>query len=110
MDYDNEGSSGPSSIIPSDLRSLRACLSCFLVKTTDQFIKDGCENCTHLDMRNDKARVNECTSTSFEGLIGMMNPDESWVARWQGIKRSKKGVYAIAVYGDMGESTRKGGH
>ncbi|TMW39902.1 hypothetical protein DOY81_015018 [Sarcophaga bullata] len=31
--------------IPKDLRGLRACLVCSLVKTFDQFEYDGCDNC-----------------------------------------------------------------
>ena len=31
--------------VPNNLRHLRACLLCSLVKTFDQFEMDGCDNC-----------------------------------------------------------------
>jgi transcription elongation factor SPT4 len=101
-DHDDEVSK-PSSqgIVPKNVRNLRACIRCGLIKTYDQFMEYGCENCPHLEMKTGKRRVEDCTSTSFEGMIALTNPEKSWVARWQGITRKCKGVYAIAVYGDL---------
>jgi transcription elongation factor SPT4 len=39
-------------------------------------------------MRGSSDRVAECTSMMYDGLIAMVEPSESWVARWQRI-----GVY-----------------
>ena len=36
-------------------------------------------------MRGSAERVSECTSTMYDGMIAMMEPTESWVARWQRI-------------------------
>jgi len=36
-------------------------------------------------MRGSHERVAECTSTIYDGMIAMMEPEESWVARWQRI-------------------------
>lgn len=53
-------------IIPKDLRSLRACLYCSLVKSFEQFESDGCENCEgFLMMKNDSDKVYECTRFKF---------------------------------------------
>ena len=30
-----------------------------------------------------------------------MKPEESWVARWEGINRSLPGVYAMSMVGEM---------
>jgi len=35
---------------PNALRGIRACKRCGLLKTLDQFINEGCENCPFLDM------------------------------------------------------------
>ena len=44
--------------IPKDLRGLRACLSCSLIKTMEQFESDGCDNCdSFLHMRDNKDNV-----------------------------------------------------
>jgi transcription elongation factor SPT4 len=36
-------------------------------------------------MRGQPERVAECTSINFDGMIAMMDPDQSWVAKWQRI-------------------------
>lgn len=36
-------------------------------------------------MRGSPERVAECTSINFDGMIAMMDPDGSWVAKWQRI-------------------------
>ena len=59
--------SNPHKIVPPSVRHLRACLNCKLIKNIEQFEKYGCENCPQLDMKNDKQKVLESTSTSFEG-------------------------------------------
>ena len=44
--------------IPKDLRGLRACLSCSLIKTMEQFESDGCDNCdSFLHMRDNRDNV-----------------------------------------------------
>ena len=35
---------------PSASRGIRACMRCGILKTVDQFISDGCENCPFLEM------------------------------------------------------------
>jgi transcription elongation factor SPT4 len=71
-------------IIPlENVRKLRACMLCSLIKSVDQFLKFGCENCESLLMlQGDQERVQDCTSPNFEGTIGMINPGGSWVAKW----------------------------
>ncbi|XP_062341320.1 transcription elongation factor SPT4 isoform X2 [Osmerus eperlanus] len=72
--------------VPKDLRHQRACLLCSLVKTIDQFEYDGCDNCeSYLQMKGNREMVYECTSSSFDGVIAMMSPEDSWVAKWQRI-------------------------
>jgi transcription elongation factor SPT4 len=117
-EYDDEDV-GPrhvsaSEVVPSNMRTLRACITCGLIKSTEQFYATGCENCPHLRIHEEKKRVDDFTSTSFEGytfitkkltsrMVALTNPEKSWVANWQGITKKSKGVYAIAVYGDIPE-------
>ena len=35
---------------PSSLRGIRACKRCGILKTMEQFVNEGCENCPFLDM------------------------------------------------------------
>jgi len=92
-------------IVPADLKNLRACLFCSLVKTAQQFEMFGCENCPFLEMEEDKDKVNNLTSASFEGLIAMMKPEDSWVAKWQRLRSGgrpfHRGIYAISVHGRL---------
>ncbi|BES95992.1 Transcription elongation factor [Nesidiocoris tenuis] len=88
--------------IPQDLKSLRACLYCSLIKSFDHFEFDGCENCDEfLRMKNNRDRVYECTSSNFDGMIALMSPEDSWAAKWQRINRLNKGIYAISVAGRL---------
>jgi len=88
--------------IPKELRGLRACLVCSMVKTIDQFERDGCDNCEKfLHIKNDREFVMTCTSSNFDGVIAMVNPDDSWVARWQRIDKLKPGCYAVSVSGQL---------
>uniref|UniRef100_A0A6B2LT88 Spt4/RpoE2 zinc finger domain-containing protein n=1 Tax=Arcella intermedia TaxID=1963864 RepID=A0A6B2LT88_9EUKA len=82
---------------------LRACMGCGLVKETRQFQKFGCNNCTFLKIHGDGDRLESCTTTNFSGLISMMKPERSWVARWQRMRPNLvPGCYAVTVQGRLG--------
>uniref|UniRef100_A0A914VEF2 Transcription elongation factor SPT4 n=1 Tax=Plectus sambesii TaxID=2011161 RepID=A0A914VEF2_9BILA len=88
--------------VPRDLRNLRACLLCSMVKSFDQFESDGCDNCErYLGLKGDRDKVYECTSANFDGMIAATQPDDSWVCKWQKINRKTKGMYAISVSGSL---------
>ena len=87
--------------LPDELKALKACLSCSLVKTYTQFYNKGCDNCIFLKMTNDPKKVKSCTTSYFEGLIGLVEPQNSWVAKWQRIVQMKPGMYAIQVSGTL---------
>ena len=87
--------------IPSEMKRLRACKRCALIKTVDQFYDDGCENCPFLRLENNLGKVMECTSAYFEGMIALVNPQGSWVAKWQRIVTNVPGLYAIEVLGEL---------
>jgi hypothetical protein len=36
--------------VPTSMKGIRACKRCGLLKTVDQFINEGCENCPFLEM------------------------------------------------------------
>jgi len=87
--------------IPQSMSGLRACLGCSLIKTFEQFVDSGCENCSFLEMEETPQRVHECTTAYFEGMIAFANPDNSWVGRWQQISSFLPGLYAIQVVGEL---------
>eukprot|EP00057_Strongylocentrotus_purpuratus_P028194 XP_011682668.1 PREDICTED: transcription elongation factor SPT4-A [Strongylocentrotus purpuratus] len=89
-------------VVPTGMRGLRACLVCSLIKTADQFEVDGCDNCAEfLQMKNNRDMVFDCTSPTFDGLISLMSPEDSWVAKWQRVNRCVKGCYAVSVTGEL---------
>ncbi|XP_068923521.1 transcription elongation factor SPT4 isoform X2 [Petaurus breviceps papuanus] len=77
--------------VPKDLRHLRACLLCSLVKTIDQFEYDGCDNCdSYLQMKGNREMVYDCTSSSFDGYL------QAWslcsVSHWPPASRNCSGT------------------
>uniref|UniRef100_A0A2K6C2F3 Spt4/RpoE2 zinc finger domain-containing protein n=1 Tax=Macaca nemestrina TaxID=9545 RepID=A0A2K6C2F3_MACNE len=70
-------------MVPKDLRHLWACL-------LYQFECDGFDSCN---------MAYDSTSSSFDGIIVMMSPEDSWVSKWQRVSDFKPGVYAVSVTG-----------
>ena len=87
--------------VPNNIRSIRACKRCGLLKTTEQFLEFGCENCPFLSMADDMVQVNKCTTAFFEGQAAIMDPRESWAAKWIRVDGYLPGVYAIQVTGQL---------
>mmetsp|Transcript_4937 Transcript_4937/g.8151 ORF Transcript_4937/g.8151 Transcript_4937/m.8151 type:complete len:125 (-) Transcript_4937:182-556(-) len=87
--------------IPVDFKGLRCCLRCSLLKSYEQFYENGCENCAFLNLGQSKRNIDQCTSTYFEGVISMLDPRGSWVARWQRIDNCVPGMYAVEVIGEL---------
>eukprot|EP00900_Chrysochromulina_parva_P022942 jgi/Chrpa1/5281/Chrysochromulina_OHIO_Genome00006718-RA len=78
-------------VVPLGDKKLRACL----------FFREGNDNVPCLSMAGDREMVYECTSANFDGMVAMMKPHESWVARWQGITNWVPGCYALRVKGTL---------
>jgi transcription elongation factor SPT4 len=87
--------------VPSNLKTVRACKRCGLLKSQEQFYDDGCENCPFLDMADNMERVNSCTTAFFEGHAAVMDPRQSWAAKWIRVDNYFPGVYAITVTGQL---------
>jgi len=83
-------------VIPNSYKKLRACKTCRLVKSDDQFLKDGCDNCQDYDY-GDMDSLGEHTTANFSGMIAMMMARDSWVARWNKLGAGVPGVYAVQV-------------
>lgn len=63
--------------------------------------KQGCENCPFLDMIDNPERANICTSAFYEGSAALMDPRESWTAKWIRVDAYLPGVYAISITGNF---------
>ena len=87
--------------VPTELKGLRACMRCGIIKTLNQFLENGCDNCPFLNMEGDFQRLNQCTTAFFEGQVAVMDPGESWTAKWLRIDQHLPGVYAISITGEL---------
>jgi transcription elongation factor SPT4 len=106
---------------------LRACLRCQFVQSPRDFHLKGCPNCEPVlevsaamlvapcgpgvhsttfllftlcrqQMQGSQDRVAECTTSNFDGMISMLRPDESWVAKWQRIGEFPLPTHTIHAY------------
>ena len=82
------------------MSSERACMLCGIVQTTNEFNRNGCPNCQGIFEEAGVSAI-ECTSPSFEGLVGMCKPTKSWVAKWLSVDMNIPGMYAIKVDGRL---------
>ncbi|EEC48616.1 predicted protein [Phaeodactylum tricornutum CCAP 1055/1] len=87
--------------VPTNLKAVRACKRCGILKTPEQFLDDGCENCPFLHMADDMQQVNKCTTAFYEGQAAVMDPRDSWAAKWIRVDAYLPGVYAITVTGNF---------
>ncbi|KAJ9447292.1 Transcription elongation factor SPT4 [Diplonema papillatum] len=89
-----------------DNRKLRACLRCKMLKTLDQYVEQGCNNCApYTDPTNERANPVDCvlknTTTNFEGMVCICtgSRQDSWVCRWQDLCHASlaPGAYAVTL-------------
>lgn len=74
----------------------------------DQFDEEGCDNCDELlHLKGNRDKVFECTSANFDGMVALMDPSDSWVARWQRIDNQVRGMYAVSVSGELSEQIKR---
>lgn len=77
-------------IQPKELKKLRACTKCKLIKTESQWLSERmCENCG--DFREDNITSN------FKGLLIFTDPKHSWAAKWLINQDIYPGMYCISV-------------
>ncbi len=36
-----------------------------------------------IQLKGDEEKIKECTSIKYDGVIALLKPEESWVAKWQ---------------------------
>ncbi|RDB15458.1 Transcription elongation factor SPT4 [Hypsizygus marmoreus] len=92
--------------IPTQARSkqLRACLLCSIIQLPVDYRKHGCPNCEEImQMKQNSERIASCTTTYFDGVIAVIDPENSWVARWQRTSKYVRGMYAVRVKGRIPE-------
>lgn len=100
----SNGKVEPHYNLPHQTRSLRACMVCTIVLPQSTFVQSGCPNCeSALELTGSPDAVNECTSSNFNGTLALMNPERSWVGKWQRLEGYVPGIYAVQVIGTLPE-------
>ncbi|KAF8823030.1 transcription elongation factor SPT4 [Cardiosporidium cionae] len=79
----------------------RACNSCKIILSEQQFYDSGCPNCPNLEMDRDRHAVLTSTSANFTGMIAVMKPRDSWVAKYNKLTATVPGCYALSVVGEI---------
>ncbi|KAG7562871.1 hypothetical protein FFLO_01700 [Filobasidium floriforme] len=78
----------------------RACLVCSYVQPSPDWMARGCPNCEAIvRVAGSQDQIKKCTSIQFDGVIAVLRPKESWVARWQRNVNHVPGLYAVRVIG-----------
>ncbi|KAI9887683.1 MAG: hypothetical protein M1823_000547 [Watsoniomyces obsoletus] len=86
-------------------RNLRACMLCGILKLQQEFLNQGCPNCEeYLEYRGHADAIDDCTSQVWEGMLLLIDPAKSWVARFTRLNRYMPGSYAVKVDGSLPES------
>jgi len=52
-----------------------------------------------LEMKGSPDRIGACTTAYFDGIVSVIDPEASWVARWQRTSKYVRGMYAVRVKG-----------
>ncbi|GBE78949.1 Transcription elongation factor spt4 [Sparassis crispa] len=52
-----------------------------------------------MQMKGYPDRIQACTTTHFDGVVAIIEPETSWVARWQRVSKYARGMYAARVKG-----------
>jgi len=56
-----------------------------------------------MQLKGSEERVQTCTTHNFDGIIAIIDPETSWVARWQRTSKYVRGMYAVRVKGRIPE-------
>ena len=88
-------------IIPKKPKELVACRACMLVKAFGSFKQKGCENCPWIKDLPGGQQTQSWTTSRFEGVVGMLNSERSWVAKWQKQPHFRAGLYALEIFEDL---------
>lgn len=73
--------------VPDSERQLLACNMCSIILSKAQWDKMDCPNaCSHPD-----------PTPYFKGMISLLAPSGSWVARFNNLKGRAPGIYAMQV-------------
>ena len=77
-------------------------MRCSLILSTSQWNSskyDYCPNCKYAQE----------TTTEFTGMISLIMPTQSWVARYNQLENRMPGIYAIKIHEDVEDEPQEAG-
>ncbi|KAI0884453.1 transcription elongation factor spt-4 [Annulohypoxylon maeteangense] len=88
-------------------RYARACMVCSIIMTLSDFRSRGCPNCPFLDMKGSSEAIENCTSSQFNDVHLVVQPQISWTSKWMRLKDFVPGIYAIKVNGSLPDDVKQ---
>ncbi|KAI1214847.1 Spt4/RpoE2 zinc finger-domain-containing protein [Annulohypoxylon truncatum] len=88
-------------------RYARACMVCSIIMTQADFRNRGCPNCPFLDMKGSPEAIENCTSSQFNDVHLVVQPQSSWTSKWMRLKDFVPGIYAIKVNGSLPDDVKQ---
>eukprot|EP00477_Mikrocytos_mackini_P002326 GAHX01002576.1.p1 GENE.GAHX01002576.1~~GAHX01002576.1.p1 ORF type:complete len:113 (+),score=20.66 GAHX01002576.1:81-419(+) len=85
--------------LPNTISKTYACINCRLLKTKDQFVDSGCENCKLLNIHSDSVNYEPTNITkNFKGMVFHCNLTPSnYVAKFTKTTPKIAGFYALTM-------------
>ena len=87
-----------AAFVPEDMKKMSACSYCKLILDERQWDKRKfkCPNCkTDAELKD------------FNGMISLMMPSESWVAKWNALQSKMPGLYAMHILDNEVEADKQ---
>ena len=81
--------------VPKDLRDLRACLGCCLILSNTQWNSKKIQQCPNCGTPSNE------TTSDFSGMISIIMPAQSWVARYNKMMDRMPGIYATKLHEEI---------
>ncbi|KAI2470309.1 Spt4/RpoE2 zinc finger-domain-containing protein [Annulohypoxylon bovei var. microspora] len=88
-------------------RYARACMVCSIIMVQSEFRTRGCPNCPFLDMKGSPEAIENCTSSQFNDVHLVVQPQTSWTSKWMRLKDFVPGIYAIKVNGSLPDDVKQ---
>ena len=82
-------------------KNLRACTTCHLIMSDAQWRQKN-RQCPNYKLRAAHP-ITVSKTAHFTGLVSVFNPESSWVAKWNGLRDLKPGIYAVKILGEEDE-------
>ena len=89
-------------LIPKKSRSMSACIGCGLLQDAEKWKSDKtCPNCGWRVDDDSGLSLDEWTSSSYNGVLALFQPQKSWCSSWLKYNKNVPGLYCIDNLGEV---------